>query len=114
MLQSCIARPVEARHFTHNVRGYMNVKITVDVDSGQTGAQQAVEVSQTALNAVLFDFNPSADNRVVRIKALHGALITEMEAVRAAGTPAQARCASIAITELEGTQMRAVKALFAK
>jgi hypothetical protein len=78
------------------------------------GIDLTAEVSETALNAVLFDFNPSAHKSVTLIKALHAALISEMENVRGSGTPAQARCASIAITELEGTQMRAVKALFAK
>lgn len=78
------------------------------------GVNLSAEVSESARNAVLLDFNPSSSPSVVLIKALHAALISEMERIRSTGTPAQARCAAIAITELEGTQMRAVKALFAK
>lgn len=78
------------------------------------GAQ--VTVQQPALNAVLFDFNPSSNPDVTVIKALHAALIQKMHDLQAneAATPFQKRAAAIAITELEGTQMRAVKALFAK
>lgn len=93
----------------------MNVSATVTI-SGDDVPHKTLNMptSQTALNAVLFDFNPSSDDRVTMIKALHAALIYMMEGVRASGDPARARCAAIAITELEGTQMRAVKALFAK
>lgn len=89
----------------------MNVSVQINVDKQPT---QELVTSDTSLDAVLFDFNPSAHAAVTRIKALHAALITEMEGIRTIGTPAQARAASIAITELEGTQMRCVKALFAR
>ena len=94
----------------------MKVVCNVMVDNETTGYSHPVHVSQKALNAVLFDFNPSSNEKVTRIKALHAALIQEMEDVKSAAgsSPAQLRCAAIAITELEATQMRAVKALFAK
>ena len=89
--------------------------MTVTVSIHVTGhPDRLVTATDSALNAVLFDFNPSTNDDVTIIKALHAALISKMESVRTSGTPAQARCASIAITELEGAQMRAVKALFAK
>lgn len=91
------------------------VKMTVSVMLSVTDQpDRHLVVSDTALNAVLFDFNPAANDDVTIIKALHAALISKMEAIRAAATPAGARCAAIAITELEGAQMRSVKALYAK
>lgn len=89
----------------------MTVSVTVNVTDQPA---HLVTATDSALSSVLFDFNPSTNTDVTVIKALHAALITKMELIRATGTPAQARCASIAITELEGAQMRAVKALFAK
>lgn len=93
------------------------IAVQVLIDRGdETGTAEITEVKEPALNAVLFDFNPSQNLAVVRIKALHAALIQEMHDLQAAETSTQfqRRAAAIAITELEGTQMRAVKALFAK
>lgn len=90
----------------------MTVSIKISVTDHP---DRIVVVSDSALDAVLFDFNPSANDDVTIIKALHAALITRMQGiVEKEGRSAKARCANIAITELEGTQMRAVKALFAK
>lgn len=73
-------------------------------------------VQQSALDAVLFDFNPTTNAKVARIKALYAAAIQELMDIRDASnsTPAMKRMASIAITQTELTQMPAVKALFAK
>lgn len=94
----------------------MKVTATISVDAGSTGTTDHVSVMQPALDAVLFDFNPSSNPKVTRIKALHAALIQEMHDLQAdpTSTGFQKRAAAIAINELEGTQMRAVKALFAK
>lgn len=94
----------------------MKVSVSVHVDADQFGVTDTVEAGERALNAVLFDFNPTSNAKVTRIKAMHAALIQEMCNLQddATSTPAQKRAAAIAITELEGTQMRAVKALFAK
>lgn len=90
----------------------VNVEITVEQAGGKVGLY-SIAPDQKALDHVLFDFNPSMDDRVVRIKALHAALIAEMEMVRTQGGP-QARAAAIAITDLEKVQMVCVKSLFAK
>lgn len=59
------------------------------------------------------DFNPSGDSSVAECKTAVAKLIDQMHALRSVPgvLPEQARYASIAITELEGAQMRAVKAL---
>lgn len=85
----------------------------------ETGAiTQATEIvpSVSALNAVLFDFNPSADVRASIVKALYAALIHRMQDIRiaAGATEPQVRNAAIAITKAEDAQVRAVKAYFAK
>lgn len=94
----------------------MTTSVSITHHEGTDTFSQQVVVKQPALNAVLFDFNPSSNPKVTRIKALHAALIQEMHDLQAdeTSTPFQKRAAAIAITELEGTQMRAVKALFAK
>lgn len=94
----------------------MNVRVTVAVDAGQTGSTEDIVVEQPALNAVLFDFNPSSNLKVTRIKAVCAALVQEMNELRddPTSTPAQKRMAAVAVTQLEITQMCAVKALFAK
>ena len=91
----------------------MHVSVSIAITDRPT---QVVSVSSSALDAVLFDFNPTSSPSVAAIKALHAALITELERIRGSedSRPAQKRTAAIAITELEGTQMRSVKALFAK
>lgn len=93
----------------------MTVSVTIHVtEGGKPDFAYQVVCSDTALAAVLFDFNPSTNVEVTVLKALCAALIRQMEDVRANGTPAKARNAAVAITEIEGAQMRAVKALFAK
>lgn len=63
--------------------------------------------------AVGLTFNPSGDDAVARCKQLFADAIDQMNELRAnAGhSPDQARLASIAITEAQGAQMWAVKAL---
>lgn len=67
--------------------------------------------------AVGLTFNPSGDTSVYRVKSLYANVIDEMDQLRKTavytGTrPAEAaRLASIAITEAQGAQMWAVKAL---
>lgn len=63
--------------------------------------------------AVGLAFNPSADARVDRIKSLYAQIIDEMAGLRASnnGSPEISRLASVAITEAQGAQMWAVKAL---
>lgn len=57
-------------------------------------------------------FNPSADDAVYVCKQGCADLIDQMHALRVkAGQSEQGRLASIAITELQGAQMWAVKAL---
>ena len=59
--------------------------------------------------AVDLTFNPSGDDRVQRLKAMYAAIIDELNAMRDDRSE-QARLASIAITETQGSQMWAVKA----
>lgn len=85
----------------------------VQASKGDEHLSLETPVSATALDAVLFDFNPSADARVTKIKALCAALITVLEPIRDLRGPG-GRTAATAITQLEIAQMVAVKALFAK
>jgi hypothetical protein len=62
--------------------------------------------------AVGLSFNPSSDPAVYQCKSGLGQLIDQMDELRRASTSnEQKRLASIAITELQGAQMWAVKAL---
>lgn len=64
------------------------------------------------MKAVGIGFNPSGDQDVARAKMQCANLIDQMDALRARGnSPEQKRLASIAITELQGAQMWAVKAI---
>ncbi len=93
----------------------MTVTVTISItEAGKPDFAHGIVCTDPALNAVLFDFNPSTSADVTVIKALCAALIRQMESVRDAGPAAKARCAAIAITETEGVQRRAGKALFAK
>ena len=94
----------------------MTTVVSVRHTHGADDFSDAVLCKDPALNAVLFDFNPSAKHDVVTVKALHAALIQKMQDLQAdpATTPAQKRVAAIAITDLEKVQMVAVKAYFAK
>lgn len=61
--------------------------------------------------AVGLSFNPSGDDAVARCKQIFADAIDQMSELRFGATPEQARLASIAITEAQGAQMWAVKAL---
>ena len=64
--------------------------------------------------AVGLAFNPSQDSAVDRIKRHYAAIIDEMDGLRRDKLPylsEQAGLASVAITEAQGAQMWAVKAL---
>lgn len=65
------------------------------------------------MKAVGINFNPSGDAGVNRCKMQCANLIDQMNYLRSKedATPEQKRLASIAITELQGAQMWAVKAL---
>lgn len=65
--------------------------------------------------AVGQNFNPSGDWKVRRIKELYAEIIDTMDNLRdSETTPEQKRLASVAITEAQTAQMRAVKALTQK
>lgn len=74
-----------------------------------TTMQMEVAVSESAVEAIRFSFNPSGDPQVIRLKTLAAMFISECERIRASN-PAAGRNASIAITEMEGASMRAVLA----
>lgn len=67
------------------------------------------DLSQSAKDMVRAQFNPSGLTGVDEIKALFAALITRMEPIRDARGDG-GRCAAIAITQIEGAAMWAVKA----
>ena len=65
--------------------------------------------------AVGLNFNPSEDWKVRRIKELYAEIIDTMNNLRdSEATPELKRLASVAITEAQTAQMRAVKALTRK
>lgn len=57
------------------------------------------------------DFNPSGDVQVLKIKSAAADLINMLEPISADRNHPGARCASIAMTELESAAMWAVKAV---
>ena len=63
--------------------------------------------------AVGLSFNPSGTTEAERIKSLFAEVIDGLDSLRGAvgTTPEQKRLASIAITEAQGAQMWAVKAV---
>ena len=63
--------------------------------------------------AVGLSFNPSGTTEVERIKSLFAEVIDGLDSLRGAAgaTPEQKRLASLAITEAQGAQMWAVKAV---
>jgi hypothetical protein len=62
--------------------------------------------------AVGLSFNPSGSSEVDKCKAGFAALIDQMHVLRTvAGQSEQGRLAAVAITEMQGAQMFAVKAL---
>ncbi len=107
----------------------MQVSVSIRVAGDAPGDFQDFDValSDVALAKVLFDFNVTADKRVMALKALSAAQIQMMldhqSAETAAGAPSKAgaivraariRAAAVAITQVELTQMPLVKSLFAK
>lgn len=79
-------------------------------DVSEEGSRQDLSYGERAVG---LSFNPSADPRVDRIKSLYAQIIDEMDGVRNQPdvSPEQRRLASITITEAQGAQMWAVKAL---
>lgn len=65
------------------------------------------------MKAVGINFNPGGDPEVNRVKMQYANIIDQMNAFRnrEGATPEQKRLASVAITEAQGAQMWAVKAL---
>lgn len=67
---------------------------------------------QTFGEKAVLDFNPSNMNEVDKVKAAYAGIIDHMHTLRMHCTdPEMGRLASIAITEAQGAQMWAVKAL---
>lgn len=61
--------------------------------------------------AVGLKFNPSKDDKVDQIKSLYAQIIDLLNDDRGANRDERARLASVAITEAQGAQMWAVKAV---
>jgi hypothetical protein len=61
--------------------------------------------------AVGLSFNPSGDQKVAKVKQLYADIIDLCHSGRYGAGPEQGRLLSIAITEAQGAQMWAVKAL---
>lgn len=61
--------------------------------------------------AVGLSFNPSKDARVETLKRAYAGVIDALNNFRSDATPEQKRLAAIAITEAQGAQMWAVKAV---
>ena len=61
--------------------------------------------------AVGLSFNPSNDSAVDNLKRGYAQIIDALDAFRREGTGEQKRLASVAITEAQGAQMWAVKAV---
>lgn len=61
--------------------------------------------------AVGLTFNPSGDEKVTKIKQLYAEIIDILNEDRGANRDERARHASVAITDAETAQMRAVKAV---
>lgn len=84
-------------------------------DVSESGERRDLSFGERAVG---LSFNPSMDSRVGRVKSLCAQIIDEMDAIRmlsrsqpSAVDPEQVRLASVAITEAQGAQMWAVKAL---
>ena len=79
-------------------------------DVGEEGVRRDLSYGERAVG---LRFNPSADDRVDRIKSLYAQIIDEMDALRSLPTSSQEqrRLASVAITEAQTSQMWAVKAV---
>lgn len=82
-------------------------------ESSNMDTEQKGTVYTYGQKAVGLTFNPSGDDAVAKCKAIFGHAIDQMNDFRNAPgtTPEAKRLASIAITEAQGAQMWAVKAL---
>lgn len=81
---------------------------------GPPGQKGNVMAEQTfGQKAVGLSFNPSQDGSVQKLKLLYAEIIDELNSFRTFGDtgPEHRRLASIAITEAQGAQMWAVKAV---
>lgn len=61
--------------------------------------------------AVGLSFNPSGDDKVTKVKKLYAEIIDLLHEDRGENRDERARLASVAITEAQGAQMWAVKAV---
>lgn len=61
--------------------------------------------------AVGYKFNPSGDEKVAKVKKLYAEIIDLLNEDRGENHDERARLASVAITEAQGAQMWAVKAI---
>jgi len=77
-------------------------------DVSESGERQDLSFGERAVG---LSFNPSMDASVDRIKSLYAQIIDEMAVLRNTRGGDKSRYASIAITEAQGAQMWAVKAL---
>lgn len=82
------------------------------MENTDNNTAQADQVLTFGMKAVGIGFNPSGDSDVNRAKIQCANSIDQMHALRERSTSQeQKRLASIAITELQGAQMWAVKAI---
>jgi hypothetical protein len=65
----------------------------------------------TGEKAVGLTFNPSGDEKVLKLKKLYAEIIDTLVEDRGQNHDERARLASVAITEAQGAQMWAVKAV---
>ena len=76
-----------------------------------TNKEQDMTEQTFGQKAVGLSFNPSNDSSVDNLKRLYAEIIDSLNDFRNSGSPEQKRLASIAITEAQGAQMWAVKAV---
>lgn len=84
------------------------MRVKLEGGNGATPYEQ-IDISETAKQAIRLAFNPSGDPRVVRLKMLAAAFITECQGVQAE-LPEGAREAAVAITNMQTASMWAVLA----
>jgi len=79
----------------------------------ETNDSAIAQVPTFGQKAVGVNFNPSGDGAIDRAKQHYANIIDQMNEFRSRenATPEQKRLASVAITEAQGAQMWAVKAL---
>lgn len=79
------------------------------MDESNAGSTRPLTYGEKAVG---LSFNPSADPQVTAIKAAYAAIIDQLNEARLAVGPGEgARHFSVAITDAETAQMRAVKAI---